>query len=143
MAHSRKGGLYGSPSKRHLRVCAIYSETTVELTFCSVCGGAALQDVFAAGPPRQPFSRLSMSRCSSGYDPFHTSDQSRPVTEFCRHVRDRRPKSFLLEQARSVVRSHKNLTSCMTMDYGLWTNTNINYINRCDKCCFTSRQGRN
>ena len=29
MAQSPKGGLYGSPSKRHLRVCAIYSETTV------------------------------------------------------------------------------------------------------------------
>ena len=29
MAQSPKGGLYGSQSKRHLQVCATYSETTV------------------------------------------------------------------------------------------------------------------
>ena len=30
MAQSPKGGLYGPPSKRHIGVCAIYSETTVK-----------------------------------------------------------------------------------------------------------------
>ena len=29
MAQSPKGGVYGPPSKRHIGVCAIYSETTV------------------------------------------------------------------------------------------------------------------
>ena len=29
MAQSPRGGLYGPPSKRHVGVCAIYSETTV------------------------------------------------------------------------------------------------------------------
>lgn len=57
------------------------------------------QDFLVGGPPCQPFSRLSTSRKKNGYHPFANNDDTRPVKEFCRHVRDRRPKTWILEEA--------------------------------------------
>ena len=51
-----------------------------------------------AGPPCQPFSILNEKRRSDGYDPFGADPLSRPVVECCRHIRDRKPKTFVLEQ---------------------------------------------
>ena len=57
------------------------------------------QDFFVAGPPCQPFSVLNEKRRDGGYDPFQHDPLCRPVLECCRHIRKRKPKTFLLEEA--------------------------------------------
>lgn len=61
------------------------------------------QDFFVAGPPCQPFSILNSKRREKGYSPFSTDPLARPILECCRHVRDRKPKTFVIEEARRSV----------------------------------------
>lgn len=67
------------------------------------------QDFFVAGTPCQPFSKLNMRRQKEDYHPFRDDPGARPTVEACRHIRDRKPKTFLLEQAMGLV-------------YGCWQN---------------------
>lgn len=56
------------------------------------------KDIYAAGCPCTPFSRLSSKRKREDYDPFANDERTRPLIEAARHIRRRRPKSFILEQ---------------------------------------------
>ena len=64
MAQSPKGGLYGPPSKGHLGVCAIYSETTVHEHVAIidpfwVCSGLEMKSLNLPDSPTHPFHRRS------------------------------------------------------------------------------------
>lgn len=72
-------------------------------------GVGCAQDVYVAGPPCQPFSRLSVLRAMATYHPFENDPKTRPIKEFCRHVRDRKPKSWVLEEAGANARATLSL----------------------------------
>ena len=72
------------------------------LWFCAasaVQGARCSQDIYAAGPPRTPSSNLNVLRKSMEYNPFERDPAARPVIEACRHIRDRRPGTFVIERA--------------------------------------------
>ena len=56
-----------------------------------------------AGPPCQPFSRLSGERKQPEYHPFVNDVNAQPVREVAIHIRDKQPKCFAIEEARPVV----------------------------------------
>ena len=58
------------------------------------------KDIFVAGPPCTPFSVLNQKRLQEEYHPYLLDAAAGPVVETCRHVHSRKPKTFLVEEAR-------------------------------------------
>lgn len=77
------------------------------------------KDIYVAGPPCTPFSVLNQKRLQENYHPFLLDSAAGPIIEVCRHVHSRKPKTFLIEEARFVGLSSIHAVLCSHLSSSL------------------------